>query len=171
MSLERLSDMVELWRRQQEIVATSEGRAARAKAALLRIESEDMPELMRELGVEKVTLLDGTKLTLKEEYACSIPAELRHEAFEWMRENGFGGLIKTTVSLACPDADAAGEMAQRIDDLAEQHELETRSELEETIHPATLKAFANEQLSSGHKLPERLFTLFPITRAKATQPR
>ncbi len=102
---------------------------------------------------------------------CSIPAAERDAAFAWMRENGFGGLIKTTVMIACPDNESAVGLALELDELAEQHELENRSEMEENIHPATLKAFANEQLNSGKKLPEQLFTLFPITRAKVTQPR
>ena len=142
-------------------IAAIEAELAAAQANYLRVEREDLPELMREVGLTKLTLTDGTEVTLTEEVTAAITEERRQAAHAWLREHNFGGLIKTllTVPFGRGEEDEARRMAERI---AEEHECS----LDEKVHPQTLKAFVREQVEDGKPLPFDLFGVHPFSRAK-----
>lgn len=142
-------------------IAAIEAELAVAQADYLRVEREDLPELMREVGLTKLTLTDGTEVTLTEEVTAAITEERRAAAHAWLREHNFGGLIKTvvTVPFGRGEEEEARRMAERI---AEEHECS----LDEKVHPMTLKAFVREQVEDGKPLPFDLFGVHPFSRAK-----
>lgn len=142
-------------------IAAIEAELAAAQADYLRVEREDLPELMREVGLTKLTLTDGTEVTLTEEVTAAITEERRQAAHAWLREHNFGGLIKTllTVPFGRGEEDEARRLAERI---AEEHECS----LDEKVHPMTLKAFVREQVEDGKPLPFDLFGVHPFSRAK-----
>ena len=142
-------------------IAAIEAELAAAQADYLRVEREDLPELMREVGLTKLTLTDGTEVTLTEEVTAAITEDRRPAAHAWLREHNFGGLIKTllTVPFGRGEEDEARRMAERI---AEEHECS----LDEKVHPMTLKAFVREQVEGGKPLPFDLFGVHPFSRAK-----
>ena len=142
-------------------IAAIEAELAAAQADYLRVEREDLPELMREVGLTKLTLTDGTEVTLTEEVTAAITEERREAAHAWLREHNFGGLIKTllTVPFGRGEEDEARRLAERI---AEEHECS----LDEKVHPMTLKAFVREQVEDGKPLPFDLFGVHPFSRAK-----
>lgn len=135
---------------------------AEEKRELAKIETEDLPELMREIGMQSVTLDDGSIVEVVDEVDCGISEERRGIAHAWLIENGFGGLIKTEVSVAFGSGEFENAMA-----LAE----ELRGEdfdpnLVERVHPATLKAFIKEQLAKGVAVPFDTFGIHPYSKAK-----
>lgn len=142
-------------------IAVIEAELAAAQADYTRVEREDLPELMREVGLTKLTLTDGTEVTLTEEVTAAITEERRAAAHAWLREHNFGGLIKTvvTVPFGRGEEEEARRMAERI---AEEHECS----LDEKVHPMTLKAFVREQVEDGKPLPFDLFGVHPFSRAK-----
>lgn len=142
-------------------IAAIEAELAAAQADYLRVEREDLPELMREVGLTKLTLTDGTEVTLTEEVTAAITEDRRQAAHAWLREHNFGGLIKTivTVPFGRGEEEEARRMAERI---AEEHECS----LDEKVHPMTLKAFVREQVEDGKPLPFDLFGVHPFSRAK-----
>ena len=142
-------------------IAAIEAELAAAQADYTRVEREDLPELMREVGLTKLTLTDGTEVTLTEEVTAAISEERRAAAHAWLREHNFGGLIKTvvTVPFGRGEEEEARRMAERI---AEEHECS----LDEKVHPMTLKAFVREQVEDGKPLPFDLFGVHPFSRAK-----
>lgn len=134
---------------QQLLRAESETESAEAalKAAKERervLREETLPNMMQELGVEKIVLTDGNELTCKQEVYASISADRKEPAFNWLETNGYGGLIKTTVSLdfARNELEKAQEL---IDELAELGY--TNVLLDRNINPQTLKAFLRERLA------------------------
>jgi hypothetical protein len=136
-----------------------------AKAYHRRIEQEDLPELMREIGLAEFTMTDGTKIQVTDDVECGISEERRAAAHEWLARNGFGGLIKTEVVVAFPRD--AHEEAQRVaDDLAQELEGIATPQVQERVHPATLKAFIKEQLAAGKPVPFDLFGVHPFSKAK-----
>ncbi len=142
-------------------IAVIEAELAAAQADYLRVDREDRPELMREVGLTKLTLTAGTEVTLTEEVTAAITEERRAAAHAWLREHNFGGLIKTllTVPFGRGEEEEARRMAERI---AEEHECS----LDEKVHPMTLKAFVREQVEDGKPLPFDLFGVHPFSRAK-----
>lgn len=160
-SLNRIVTMAGLLIDQQRHVEELKEELKKAEAKALRMEREDLPELMKELGLSEVTLEDGTKVTIREEFDAHISKAKAPEAHAWLISNGFGGLIKTAVSVtfAHGEHDQAVEahnaLAQKYGDVAP----------EEKVHPLTLKAFVREQLTAGAAVPFELFGVHPYDKA------
>lgn len=133
-----------------------------------RIELEDMPELMRELDMKSFVLKDGTEIEIVDDLKCGITEENREPAHTWLRDNNFGGIIKTVVSQHY----GAGELEAATENAAAIFELTGReAAVQESIHAGTLKSFLKEQRKKGTKIPAKLFGLFPFSKAKVIPPK
>lgn len=132
------------------------------KEMLTRIETEDLPELMREIGMKSVTLEDGSSVEVVDEVSCAITEERRARAHAWLVENGFGGLIKTevVVTFGSGEHDNAQALAEEL----RGEDLDPA--LVERVHPATLKSFVKEQMEKGVTIPFDLFGIHPYSKAK-----
>lgn len=135
---------------------------AKERARVLR--EETIPSAMQELGLEELKLATGQKLSVKQEVYASIPAEKKGQAFTWLTDNGFGGLIKVGVSVdfGRGDLDEATEFYESLCDSGMDPSFDTN------VHPQTLKAFIKEQLTSGAPIPLDLFGARPVWTAKIT---
>ena len=71
----------------------------KAKSKNIRKLSEEIiPAKMQELGLESLTLKDGSAVKVKQKVQASIPVRHRETAFQWLRDNGHGDLIKNQIS-------------------------------------------------------------------------
>lgn len=158
--LKRVIDLAKLLVAQRDKVESMEKELKAAQADLRRIETEDLPELMREIGMASVTLDDGSIIEVTDEVQCAITEGARNAAHEWLINNGFGGLIKTevVVTFGRGERDEAEEFAQQVGD--------HHPELVERVHPSTLKSFVKEQLEKGIAIPFDLFGIHPYSKAK-----
>jgi hypothetical protein len=113
---------------------------------LHKLEFEIIPELMHELGVQKIVLDDSINLEVKPFYRAAIPVERRNEAFDWLRANGFGDLIKREISVKFPRGqdDAATALIRAI---VEQGWAYQDSE---QVNKSTLGAWLREQFERGN---------------------
>ena len=155
--LKRIVELGNLLVRQRRKVDGLKDDLDLAMRELRRIETEDLPELMREVGINSVALEDGTTIEVSEDVECSITEAKRDEAHRWLIDNGFGGLIKTEVikTFGRGERDAAQQCAEQIGGLTM-----------ERVHPSTLKSFIKEQLAAGKPIPFEPFGIFPYNRAK-----
>ena len=160
--LKRVVTLAELMVKQQALVEQLKKDLQQGQEALRRIEQEDLPELMRELGLNSFVLADGNKVEVVDEVDCSITEDRRASAHAWLSEHGFGGLIKTEVVVAFGrgEHDAAEELAETV--AATGH----NPEVIERVHPATLKSFIKEQMAAGHTVPFDTFGIRPYSKAK-----
>ena len=167
-SFARIRKLAALFQEQTARVELCEEALAQAKAARLRTEREDLPELLRELGIESVVLADGSSVTLKEQVTAAITEAKRPEAHAWLREHGFGGLIKSSVVVAFPAGEeaVARGLAQKLADEIDKDVL-----VNEAVVPQTLGAFVRERLEAGEAPPAELFGIFTYGVAKITPPR
>ena len=53
--------------------------------------------MMKEMSLSSLKLADGSSVEVKPIYGASIPIAKREEAFNWLRQNGLGDLIKNEV--------------------------------------------------------------------------
>jgi len=65
----------------------------------LKLSESDIPNLMQKAGVKQIKLTDGSSVEIKPYYGARIPASRTEEAFDWLRENQHGDLIKNNVTL------------------------------------------------------------------------
>jgi ribosomal protein S21 len=124
-----------------------------------------IPDIMREYGVDEIKI-DGVKVTLRSDVHPSIP-EPRDNAFKWLDQNGFGGLIKTEVKIAFP----RDEREQAIEFKRELEEQGMVPEMKENVHYQTLRSWAKERMDAGQSVPDDLFHLNPFTEVKFTIPK
>lgn len=159
--LERIVKLAEILVQQQTMFKELEQRTKDAKAAMLQTEREDLPMLMAEAGLQEIKLSDGSIVRITEDCDAKITDRTREGALSWLVDNGFGGLVKTQVSVAFGRGmrEEASEVRDR---LAEQYE---GVELKEDVHHSTLKAFVKEQLAEGRPIPMDLFNVHPYNKA------
>ena len=157
--IQRAVQLAELLLQMRNKVLDMEKQLEVAKADLRRVEQEDLPELMQELGLETFKLKTGETIEVKPEIDCGISEERRRAAHDWLTANGFGGLIKTEVvaKFGRDERDAAVACAQQIG-----------GEMIERVHPSTLKSFVKEQMAAGKPVPFDLFGVHPYNKVKVT---
>lgn len=157
MSLERIVQLANLMVQQRQEVERLKGQLQTAEQDLRRLETEDLPELMREIGMQSVRLADGSTIEVVDEVECAITDAKRAAAHAWLSEHGFGGLIKTevVVGFGRGEHEAAVACAESVG-----------GELKERVHPATLKSFIKEQMAAGTAIPFDLFGVYPYAKAK-----
>lgn len=164
--MQRVGQLVNALREAERRCEEAERKFKEERAALLRIEREDLPELMREGGFEKLTLVDGTSVSVMEEISCSITEERASAAHAWLRDNGLGSIIKTLVSVAFGKNDLSradelyAELLRTYGDAASETE---------KVHPSTLKAALKEALAEQKPVPLELFGVVPFSIAKVKE--
>lgn len=159
----------------------AEAALATAKERERTLREETLPGMMQELGVDKMTLIDGAEITVKQEVYASVPAHRKEQAWAWLEVNGYGGLIKTEVAI--PFGRGELEKAQELlDELATQGI--TDGYITRDVHAQTLKAFLKERLANPKTelteeevaagmtlLSLELFGARPVMTAKVKQPK
>lgn len=145
-------------------VARAEAALKTAQEAYAKVAEQRIPELMESLDLTVYPLRDGGKLTLKEAIRASIPKASERRAFDWLRSNGQGGLIKRAITLTF--GKGQDEAAAAL--VAELRAKELQPEDKTTVHPSTLKSFVTETLEAGKELPEDLFSVYRSRTAQIT---
>ena len=119
------------------------------------VSSEVIPQLMDQMGVERVDV-DGLTCTKKQVVHASIPQDRKQEAFEWLREQGCDDIIKNdvTVSFGRGKDNEAGHVIGALRELGYEPEQKTQ------VHPMTLKAFVRERVENGKPIDLDMFGAF-----------
>ena len=68
------------------------------KKNLMKLTDEDLPQLLTELGMSSFKMADGSSVEIKKTYGASIPVANRAQAYQWLRDNGFGDIVKNVVA-------------------------------------------------------------------------
>ncbi len=107
----------------------------------------------------------GEAIEVKPVYGASISAAKKEEAFNWLRNNGLGDIIKNeiTVSFGRNEDNKASSYA----DLAAERGYQPIQKLK--VEPMTLKALVRERIESGQDMPTELFNVFAGNRTKITR--
>ena len=147
-----------LWR-VERIAAELELKRRKEFARVIR--EETLPGAMQELQLTNITLSTGEKIGIKQEVYLAVPSESKETAFKWLEDNGFGGLIKTTVSMQF----GKGELDVAKHTREELKEMGLDADLKRDVHAQALKAWAREQISEGREFPMDLFGARPVWTA------
>lgn len=157
--IQRAVKLAELLLQARANVESLDQQLATAKEDLRRIEQDDLPDLMMELGLTNFKLANGAAVEVVPDVQCGISEERRSAAHSWLTTHNFGGLIKTEVSVAFGKGELAAAQA-----CAEK----IGGAVKESVHPATLKIFIKEQMAAGSAVPFDLFGVRPFNKVKIT---
>ena len=121
-----------------------------------RISGEIIPTLLSEMGLSSLKLADGSAVEVKPYYAANISVKNREAAYNWLRSNGLGDIIKNdiTVSFGSGEDNKAAEYAN----LAKGQGYQPTQKLK--VEPMTLKALVRERIEGGKPLPTEIFNVF-----------
>jgi hypothetical protein len=161
----QLSDQVEKLKNLEDDMKVAEKKLKDLKQQHDSLSSDIIPTMMTEMNISTIKLADGTGVEIKPVYGASIPVAKKEEAFNWLRENGLGDLIKNevTVSFGRNEDNKAAEYAV----LAQGQGFQPTQKLK--VEPMTLKALVRERLESGQEMPTDLFNVFAGNRTKITR--
>ena len=108
-----------------------------------------LPNLFAEVGLSELKLADGRLIKVGNYYGASIKEDKKQAAYTWLRNNGFGDLIKNQVS--CSFGRNEDEKAKGL--IETLNERGYQSLQREWVEPSTLRAFIREQHEAGKQLP------------------
>ena len=149
----------------QKKILTAEEELKKLKDVETTLSEQTIPNLMQQAGVSMIKLSDGSSVEVKPFYSARIPASKSDEAFDWLRNNGHGDLIKNQVSL---------EFGMKQDNEAKLiiEELKAKGlpvKQKTSVHPSSLRGFVREQIQDlGKDVPAELFGTYVANKTKIT---
>ena len=126
------------------------------KKELEHLSGEVIPTMMSEMGLSQLRLADGSSVDVKPHYNATITQANKEAAFNWLRNNGLGDIIKNEilVSFGRNEDNKAADYAE----LAKSNGFEPTQKLK--VEPMTLKALVRERIEAGKPLPAEIFNVF-----------
>ena len=166
-NLKKLSTEVKKLQEKEKEIKSAEDALKRLKVEHEQISGEIIPDLLTEMGLTSLKLADGSAVDVRMFYGATIPKDegRREAAFNWLRQNGLGDLIKNEVSVSFgKDEDTK---ALQNADLAQRQGYQPLQKLK--VEPSTLRALVRERLENGKEMPMDLFNVFVGNRTKITK--
>ena len=155
-NIQSLADQVEKLNSLQERIELQEDNLKNTKKQFDHLSGEVIPTMMAEMGLSHLILMDGSSVDVKPNYSASISIANREKAFNWLRENGLGDIIKNEISVSFGrnEDNKAADYAN----LAEERGFQPTQKLK--FEPMTLKALVRERTEAGKEMPTELFNIF-----------
>ena len=154
--VQSLADQVERLNNMQKKLELEEENIKKTKKELKHVSVEIIPTMMSEMGLSHLKLMDGSSVDVKPDYKASITIANRKAAFNWLRDNGLGDIIKNdiTVSFGKNEENKAADYAA----LAQERGYQPTQKLK--VEPMTLKALVRERIEAGIEMPTELFSIY-----------
>tara|TARA_R100001440_G_scaffold65544_1_gene86421 strand:+ start:715 stop:1284 length:570 start_codon:yes stop_codon:yes gene_type:complete len=151
----RLSSLVHQLNQVTKEIKQAEDFLKTLKAQKQNISFEQIPEVMDEMGIDRLDV-DGATVSLKSFVSASIPMDKKDEAYAWLRENGYDDIIKNdiTLSFGRGEDNVAKDLMVDLDQKGFHPESKTH------IHSMTLKAFVRDMVEKGVPIDLDLFGAF-----------
>ena len=152
-NIQSLADQVQLLEGVQKRISISEENLKDLKKEQDRLSGEVIPTMMSEMGLSELKLQDGSHLKVSTSYRATITEANKATAFNWLRDNGLGDIIKNEimVSFGRNEDNKAATYAE----LAKGQGLDPTQKLK--VEPMTLKALVRERIEAGKEMPTELF--------------
>ena len=140
----------------EDEISIKEEEIKQLKNQAKQISSSIIPELMEMQGLKQIKLADGSSVTVNKSYFCTVNKEQIDSAYNWLRENGLGDLIKNEVSVSFGLNE--DDKARSLLDLAANQGYQPTQK--QKVEPMVLKALYRERIEKGLDMPPDLFNLF-----------
>ena len=144
-NINKLADKIKELQAQQEQLQIQEDAVKQKKKDIEYLSGEVIPTMLSEMGLSFLKLQDGSSVEVKTNYSATITQAKKAEAFNWLRENGLGDIIKNEISVSFGrnEDNKAADYAN----LAKGQGFEPQQKLK--VEPMTLKALVRERMEAG----------------------
>ena len=155
-NINKLADKIQEMQAIQSAIESDEQQLKQKKKHLENLSGEVIPTMLSEMGLSFLKLADGSSVEVKTNYSATITQANKEKAFNWLRQNGLGDIIKNeiVVSFGRSEDDKAAAYAE----LAKGQGHQPTQKLK--VEPMTLKALVRERLEGGKEMPTELFNIF-----------
>ena len=157
-----LSDKVIELRNLEDQISNAEQHAKNLKEKAKQLSNFDIPKMMEEMNIKKLKLKDGASIEVTSFYSARITPDKQEGAFNWLRENGLGDIIKNDVTVTFGRGEDNKAVAYAT--LARGQGYEPVQKI--GVHAQTLKAVVRERTESGQDMPADLFNTFVGNQTK-----
>lgn len=157
-----LSDQVLKLKNLEDKITATEAVLKKLQEEADILSGDVIPTMMQEMNISTLKLADGSAVEVKPIYGASISAERKEEAFNWLRTNGLGDLIKNEVTVSFGRNEDNKAIAYA--NLAAERGYQPSQKLK--VEPMTLKALVRERIEAGKDMPSDLFNVFAGNRTK-----
>ena len=155
-NIQSLADQVEKLDSLNKRLALQEDNIKNTKKDIDRLSGEVIPTMMTEMGLSELKLQDGSHLKVSTSYKAHITEANKEMAFNWLRDNGLGDIIKNEISVSFGRNE--DNKAAHYAELAKGQGLEPTQKLK--VEPMTLKALVRERIEAGKEMPTEIFGVF-----------
>ncbi len=131
------------------------------------ISSRVIPELLAEQGLSEIKLADGSKVSVKKEFRCTLPKDemKRTAAYQWLRDQGLGDIIKNNIFVTFGKGE--DNKAEQLLNLAAENGYEPQQKSD--VAWMTLTALFRERIESGLDMPSDVFSTWIKDKTKITR--
>ena len=154
--IQSLADQVERLELCDDRIADIENDLKMMKKKRDHISGEVIPTMMSEMGLAELKLHDGSHLKVSTSYKAHISEANKEMAYNWLRENGLGDIIKNEISVSFGrnEDNKAADYAE----LAKGQGFQPTQKMK--VEPMTLKALVRERIEAGKEMPTEIFGVF-----------
>ena len=154
--VQSLADQVERLEGVTSSIEQAEEQLKELKKKKDYISGEVIPTMMSEMGLAELKLQDGSHLKVSTTYRATITEANKETAFNWLRDNGLGDIIKNEilVSFGRNEDNKAATYAE----LAKGQGFQPTQKMK--VEPMTLKALVRERIEAGKEMPTEIFGVF-----------
>ena len=155
-NIQSLADQVERLEAMQQQLEIQEDAIKEKKKQIQHISGEVIPTMMSEMGLAELKLHDGSHLKVSTSYKAHISEANKEMAYNWLRENGLGDIIKNEISVSFGrnEDNKAADYAE----LAKGQGFQPTQKMK--VEPMTLKALVRERIEAGKEMPTEIFGVF-----------
>ena len=155
-NIQSLADQVQRLESLQGRLELQEENIKNTKKELEHVSGEIIPTMMSEMGLSHLKLMDGSSVDVKPHYSATITVANKEAAFNWLRNNGLGDIIKNEISVSFGRNE--DNKAAHYAVLAQERGFQPTQKLK--VEPMTLKALVRERIEAGKDMPTELFNIF-----------
>ena len=151
----------------EDEIAAIEEQLKKKKDEHDHISSKVIPELLAEQGLSEIKLADGSKVSVKQEFRCTLPKDetKRAQAYEWLRNEKLGDIIKNNVFVTFGKGE--DDKAKSLIDLAVANGYEPSQKSDVAWN--TLTALYEERVKAGLDMPSDVFHLWIKDKTKISR--
>ena len=155
-NIQSLADQVERLELCDARIADIENDLKMMKKKRDHISGDIIPTMMSEMGLAELKLHDGSHLKVSTSYRATITEANKESAFNWLRNNGLGDIIKNEISVSFGrnEDNKAADYAE----LAKGQGFQPTQKMK--VEPMTLKALVRERIEAGKEMPTEIFGVF-----------
>ena len=162
-----LADECQKLKDTEDMIKSAEQHLKDLKAKADDIGSRVIPELLAEQGLTSLKLADGSSVSVKKEYRCTLPKDdsRREQCYKWLRDNQLGDIIKNNVSVTFGRGE--DDKAKQLLDLAVANGFDPQQKSDVSWN--TLTALFRERIESGLDMPSEVFSTWIKDKTKITR--